>query len=58
MNKTKAKGLIKELRIIDGLVSKIENELNFENLLCLIYDYTGITRDQLRKRYHIKEERE
>ncbi len=55
MNKTKAKGLIKKLREIDGLVSEVENELNFENLLSYIYDYTGITRDELRKKYHIKE---
>ncbi len=56
MNKTKAKGLIKKLREIDGLVAKVENELNFENLLSYIYDYTGITRNDLRKKYHIKEE--
>lgn len=58
MNKTKAKGLIKKLREINGLVAEVENELNFENLLGLIYDYTGITITDLRKRYHIKEERE
>ena len=56
MNKTKAKELIKELRIIDGLVAKIQDELDFENLLVLIYAYTGITRDQLREKCHIIEE--
>jgi len=55
MNKTKAKGLIKKLREIDDLVAKVQNELDFENLLSYIYDYTGITRSDLRKRYHIKE---
>ena len=54
MNKTKAKGLIKKLQQIEVLVGEIQNELNFENLLGYIYDYTGITINELRKRYHIK----
>ena len=55
MNKTKAKGLIKKLREIDDLVAEVDKELNFEHLLHYIYDYTSITRDELRKKYHIKE---
>ena len=53
MNKTKAKGLIKKLVQIEELVNEIENELNFENLLRYIYDYTRITINELKKRYHI-----
>ena len=55
MNKTKAKGLIKKLRKIDGLVGEVIEELNYDHLLYYVYDYTGITRDELRKKYHIKE---
>lgn len=54
MNKTKAKGLIEKLQQIEDLVGEVTNELNFENLLSYIYDYTGITIKELKKRYHIK----
>ncbi len=54
MNKTKAKGLIKKLEQINQLTYKIENELNFENILGHIYDYVEITIMELKQRYHIK----
>ena len=54
MNKTKAKGLIVKLQQIDVMVREIDNELNFDNLLSYIYDYTSITIEELKKRYHIK----
>lgn len=54
MNKTKAKGLIEKLEQIESLTGEVENELNFENLLSYVYDYTSITKKELKKRYHIK----
>lgn len=54
MNKTKAKGLIKKLDQIDELVREINNDLIYENLLGYIFDYTRITRNDLKIRYHIK----
>ncbi len=55
MNKSKANGLIKKLNEINKLTFEVEKELNFENLLGYIQDYTSITIKELRKRYHIKE---
>ena len=54
MNKTKAKGLIKKLDEIDDLLCEVDGELNFENLLSYAFDYTSITRNDLKKRYNIK----
>lgn len=54
MNKTKAKGLIKKLDKIDELIWEVKKELNFENLLRYALDYTSVTKDDLKKRYHIK----
>lgn len=56
MNKTKAKGLIEKLHKIDDLLEEVEIELDqtdFENLLGYAYDYTRITRKDLRRKYHI-----
>ena len=55
MNKTKSKRLIKLIQQIEVLVGVVENEINFENLLSYIYDYTGITIRELEKRYHIND---
>ncbi len=55
MNQSKAKHLIKKLNEINKLTFEVEKELNFENLLGYIQDYTSITIKELRKRYHIKE---
>ena len=53
MNKTKAKSLIVKLDQIDVLLREVDNELNFENLLDYAFDYTRITRNELKKRYHL-----
>ena len=54
MNKTKAKELIKKLNEIDKLLWEVKDQLEFENLLGYAFDYTSITKDALKKRYHIK----
>ncbi len=55
MKKSKEDTSYKMLNEINKLTFEVEKELNFENLLGYIQDYTSITIKELRKRYHIKE---